>query len=630
MTDARWREWIRALPFHYYLVIVILVAVIPLITFVTLVDYSVSEKELSNSMNLLMENTEESVMRSVCFVDNSLEIYDMSLNAQLREGFIPFIACYETSGGDPSQMDLEGLKADLLSDMDLYIINSTGVIEYSTCETEIGLDFSEYPDFFTTITALREGDDFAADRIVKEITTGEERKYAYMPTPDHRYLLELGLTSDTIQEYHDKKYFREIREELKDLNPYLTEIRFFDSMGDPISGSDTPNSPEFKAFLLEKVIAPRTNVEVTDEENKILTRYIMIDLLDERYASDRSVIAELNYSTALITEQLNQLLFIHLLIGIFAILLSVGGAYAASRYLTRPIRDIVEDVDTIASGGLDHSIREPQGKEFQVLERSTNMMVAHLKENIARLKESEEQIRDHSENLETRVSLRTQELKEANEKANLYLDIMTHDINNANLTTLASLELLMPQISESARYRADMGIKSVRKSIEIIHNVSTIRRIHESTTPLFTVDLNQVIESEMRTFPDLKINYAGTDAQVLADGLLPEVFTNLLGNSAKFMDPDGEVTIRLEEIGEREILVSLEDTGPGISPSEKEEIFNRFKIGMSSRSGKGLGLYIARALVERYGGTIWAEDRIRDRPECGAAIRFTLIKSPLY
>jgi two-component system sensor histidine kinase BarA len=630
MTDARWNERIRGMPFHYYLIIVILVAVIPLITFVTLVDYAVSEKELGNSMQLLMDNTEKSVACSVGFVDNSLEVYDMSLNARLRDSFGPFLTKYDEAGGDPARMDLEALKVDLGGDIDLYIINESGVIEYSTCEKDIGLDFSAYQEFFSTITRLREGDEFAADRIVKEITTGRERKYAYMPTPDHRYLLELGLTPETIRDYSEKTYYLEMRRELKEINPYLIEIRFFDSMGDPISSSNPPVSADFKTFLLEKVIGDRTDAEIVDEQNGTITHYLMIDLRNGEYASDRSIVAELNYSSALITENLRNLLFFHLFIAVFAIFLSVGGAYVASRYLTRPIRDIVEDVNTIASGNLDHSIREPRGEEFQVLERSTNTMVAHLKENIERLKESEEQIRDHSENLETRVNLRTQELKEANEKANLYLDIMTHDINNANLTTLASLELLMPQISESARYRADMALKSVRKSIEIVHNVSTIRRIHESTTPLFTVDLNQVIESEMRTFPELKITYAGTDARVLADGLIPEVFTNLLGNSAKFMERDGEVTIRVEAIGESEILVSLEDTGPGISPEEKEEIFNRFKKGMSSRSGKGLGLYIARALVERYGGTIWAEDRIPGRPECGVAIRFTLKKSTLF
>jgi two-component system sensor histidine kinase BarA len=628
--DGGWITRIRSLPFHYYLVIVILLAVIPLIFLVTGVNTIIAENELGNSMHLLMENTEKSVIQSVCFVDRSLEIYDMSLNSRMREAFKPFLARYEAAGGDPSKIDLEALKAELGGEMDLYIINAGGVIEYSTCAQDIGLDFSEYPEFYASITALREGDEFAADRIVKEISTGRERKYAYMPSPDHRYLLELGLSPEAIQDYADKTYYRDMREELKKLNPYLTDIRFFDSMGNPISGSAAPLSPEFRAFLVEEVIADRTSVEIVDEVNGNLTRYLMIDLRDSKYASDRSIVAELNYSSTLITDQIRKLLFFNLFIAIYAVTLGVGGAYVASRYLTRPIRDVVDDMNTIARGDLDHSIREPRGREFQVLERSTNTMVQRLKENIARLKESEEQIREQNETLETRVNTRTQELKQANEMANLYLDIMTHDINNANLTSLASLELMMPQISDAALHRARMAYRSVQKSVEIVHNVSTIRRIHESTAPLFTVDLNQVIESEIRAVPELQVTYTGTDARVLADGLLPEVFTNLLGNSVKFMEYTGQVTIRVEDLDEREVLVSVEDTGPGISEDEKELIFNRFRKGLSTRSGKGLGLYIARALVERYGGTIWAEDRIPGRPECGLAIRFTLRRSTLY
>ncbi len=60
----------------------------------------------------------------------------------------------------------------------------------------------------------------------------------------------------------------------------------------------------------------------------------------------------------------------------------------------------------------------------------------------------------------------------------------------------------------------------------------------------------------------------------------------------------------------------------------KPVIFDRFRKGRSSRSGKGLGLFIARTLVENYGGKIWAGDRVPGRWDKGAAIHFTLKKAP--
>ena len=73
-------------------------------------------------------------------------------------------------------------------------------------------------------------------------------------------------------------------------------------------------------------------------------------------------------------------------------------------------------------------------------------------------------------------------------------------------------------------------------------------------------------------------------------------------------------------IGKDEVEVSVADTGPGISDELKGVIFARFQRGKGKKSGKGLGLYIARIIVERYGGRIWAEDRVPNHPEQGAVI----------
>jgi len=110
---------------------------------------------------------------------------------------------------------------------------------------------------------------------------------------------------------------------------------------------------------------------------------------------------------------------------------------------------------------------------------------------------------------------------------------------------------------------------------------------------------------------------------IMADQLLPEVFTNLIGNAIKFGGPTVKVTIRVEESGD-DVLVSIEDTGPGIPDEMKEAVFMRFGKNRSRKSGQGLGLYITRMLIERYGGRIRVDDRVPGHPECGAAFRFSL------
>ncbi len=215
----------------------------------------------------------------------------------------------------------------------------------------------------------------------------------------------------------------------------------------------------------------------------------------------------------------------------------------------------------------------------------------------------------------------------ANEEANLYLDIMVHDINNANSVALGYSDLLGDEL-EGPLWAMTQKIRSaVRRSIQIIQNVSTIRRLRSPDSALKPVDLDATIRFEIRQHPETTIRYCDAPVTVSADDLLPEIFGNLIGNSIKFGEPDVEITIRVEEL-DGMVLVSIEDTGPGIPDPLKPALFSRFQKGKSKRSGKGLGLYIVRMLVERYGGSIRVEDRVPGRPGEGTAFRFTLRKAP--
>ncbi|KDE56291.1 ATP-binding protein [Methanoculleus sp. MH98A] len=216
-----------------------------------------------------------------------------------------------------------------------------------------------------------------------------------------------------------------------------------------------------------------------------------------------------------------------------------------------------------------------------------------------------------------------EEMREAHDEANLYLDIMAHDINNANAVALGYADLLEATLDGGEQEMIRKLRAGVGRSIEIIQNVTTIRRLHSHETATKPVDLDAVVRTEIAHHPGARIAYRGTAARVMADGLLSEVFANLIGNSIKFGDPGVEIAVNVEESGDK-VLVSIEDTGPGVSDTVKPILFTRFARGTSSRSGKGLGLYITRTLIERYGGRVWVDDRVPGRPERGAAFRFTL------
>jgi signal transduction histidine kinase len=103
---------------------------------------------------------------------------------------------------------------------------------------------------------------------------------------------------------------------------------------------------------------------------------------------------------------------------------------------------------------------------------------------------------------------------------------------------------------------------------------------------------------------------------------LQRVLFNLIQNAIRHTPVDGSITVRAQRQGD-DVLLEVADTGTGIDPADRERVFEPFFRGPSEAArtdGRaGLGLAIARAIVEAHGGRIWLADT-----ECGASVRVTL------
>ena len=388
---------IRNHSFSFYLLLVIICLIALIVSAITIGDLIVVRNNFEQQSAFLRNETEGNIITSVHTIDNGLKLFDNTLNRRMEEGFVVFNAAYVESGGDPSRMDLEGLKQELGGDMELYIINESGVVEYTTYIPDLGLDFqTTIPYFYEYLMTIRQSHGFFPDRVVQERATGNLRKFAYLPTLDHRYILELGLSADAFTSERSSLRYTDMIEAVRERSPFIRDLRIFTTAKHLVGNKSYVPGPELDA-ILDDILSGRTSLEFRDPARGITTKYLYIDLRDADYASDMSLIAEITYDDVLIARSLNEIVMFHIIVAIGGLMLGTVAAFGISRYLTRPIARISDDVDTIARGNLDHKISPKFGKEFEVLEESIDSMVRSLKDMIIQLQASERRLRESEE-----------------------------------------------------------------------------------------------------------------------------------------------------------------------------------------------------------------------------------------
>jgi signal transduction histidine kinase len=99
----------------------------------------------------------------------------------------------------------------------------------------------------------------------------------------------------------------------------------------------------------------------------------------------------------------------------------------------------------------------------------------------------------------------------------------------------------------------------------------------------------------------------------MANPLLKDIFSNIVGNAIKHSTGNISIGIKVESTREYDrswYRISVEDDGPGIPGMIKDRVFNRLMRGHTHARGHGLGLYLVKTLVEEFRGRVWVEDRV--------------------
>ncbi len=209
----------------------------------------------------------------------------------------------------------------------------------------------------------------------------------------------------------------------------------------------------------------------------------------------------------------------------------------------------------------------------------------------------------------------------------------SHDLRTPLASLQAMLEAVEDGLAAPERYLPAMR-EQVQTLSDLVNDLFELARIDAGalTLEIREASLDGLVETCLRGLEaEARARHVtlaarfddGSAAVRCAPDKVERVLLNLLTNALRHTPSDGAIAV-LVEPSDGEVRVSVEDTGEGLSREAAKRVFDRFWRGDAARSrtkgGAGLGLAIARGLVEAQGGRIWAEDR----PGGGARISFTL------
>ena len=215
------------------------------------------------------------------------------------------------------------------------------------------------------------------------------------------------------------------------------------------------------------------------------------------------------------------------------------------------------------------------------------------------------------------------------------LGVVAHDLRNPLHTIIMASDLVMELPADGTIANARRSVEMIRRAADrmnrLIQDLLDVKRIESGrlTVDPHPTSAHAVVAEAVEMLRPLASGNSLTLAvDVPAD--LPraqidaprvhQVLSNLVGNAIKFTPAGGTITIRADATDE-EVRISVVDTGPGITPEQLPHLFGRYwQANQRDRRGIGLGLAIAKGIVEAHNGRIW----VASTPGEGSRFTFTL------
>lgn len=616
---------------------------------------------------------EQSILNSLRLLKDASVVIENSFVAELNDGLQLFLDQYKSYDGKIELIDLEALQQRLGNTVDLYAIDVNGVVRHSTMAQDIGLDFRQWPDFHAYLEDIRQSGELRIDAISKETKTGLFRKYAYLPTPDQRWILELGVKSDIIAQRLAPFDPVVVANRLVTDHPHLNRLRIIDRHGWQLSMTQ-PTQVEPEVFeRVRQVLDTGVPKDILDWNRK-LTYLPLPDGADEVSFGLRMQVVELDCNL----DRIKFGLGVNLLIAVAAIALmfrlsrgmkqmeeglreseerfkalhnaSFGGIAIHDEGI---ILDCNQGLSKISGFGYEDLIgmdsllliaeqsRETvmrticSGDEnpyevFGVRKNGTEYPLRLEAKNIPyqgkRVRVVE--FRDITESRRTQLALqqKTQEMEQ-------FVYSVSHDLKSPLVTVKTFVGMLRQDIESGNRQRIHDDLNYIDRSTvkmqQLLDALLKFSRVGNIDAPTQTLSVDQLIHNCLATLAGIlqqhRIQVATGELSQLLQGdplHFGQIWQNLIENAVKYRGDQSQPCIEIGATNEGGAVVFyVRDNGMGIEPEHKQKIFDLFSQLNPNSDGSGLGLALVKKIVSIYQGRIWVESEGKDQGSC---FKFTL------
>ena len=288
------------------------------------------------------------------------------------------------------------------------------------------------------------------------------------------------------------------------------------------------------------------------------------------------------------------------LLGFVLLLLAIGWGARSLRRMSVPLDNLLEASNKVAEGDFSARVEEKGPPEVRALTRGFNSMAERL------------QVSDQ-------------------QRRNMLADV-SHELRTPLTIIQGNVEGILDGMYPADETRLKSVLEETQVLSRLIDDLRTLSLAESGALQLKreSTDLGSFFREIVSGFEaqakekEIKVDLSLVDVEAMNidPQRVREVLTNLLSNALRYTPHGGVVDVNLTGTGsgvERSVMISVEDSGSGIASEDLSQIFDRF-YKSSDSGGMGLGLSIAKYLVEAHGGKIWAESEVGR----GTRISFTL------